>query len=61
MMGLLSNFSLPWDDKAKGMLQLVPSPFRQAAVSDTEDYAREHGRGDVIGATVEEFRKELGS
>lgn len=54
------TFSLPWDDEAKGMLELVPSPFRQAAVSGTEDYAREHGRNDVIGATVEEFRKELG-
>lgn len=31
-----------------------------AAVSGTEDYAREHGRDDIIGATVEEFRKELG-
>ena len=54
------TFTLPWDDEAKGMLELVPSPFRQAAVSGTEDYAREHGRDDVIGATVEEFRKELG-
>lgn len=54
------TFSLPWDEAAKGMLELVPSPFRQAAVSGTEDYAREHGRSDVIGATVEEFRKELG-
>ncbi len=54
------TFSLPWDDEARGMLELVPSPFRQAAVSGTEDYAREHGRSDVIGATVEEFRKELG-
>jgi len=54
------TFTLPWDDAAKGMLELVPSPFRQAAVSGTEDYAREHGRDDVIGATMEEFRKELG-
>jgi hypothetical protein len=54
------TFTLPWDNAAKGMLELVPSPFRQAAVSGTEDYAREHGRNDVIGATVEEFRKELG-
>ena len=54
------TFTLPWDDEAKGMLELVPSPFRQPAVSGTEDYAREHGRNDVIGATVEEFRKELG-
>ena len=47
-------------DEAKRMLELVPSPFRQAAVTGTEDYAREHGRDDVIGATMEEFRKELG-
>jgi len=54
------DFTLPWDDEARGMLELVPSPFRQAAVSGTEDYAREHGRDDVIGATMEAFRKELG-
>jgi light-independent protochlorophyllide reductase B subunit len=54
------TFTLPWDEAARGMLELVPSPFRQAAVSGTEDYAREHGRNDVIGATVEDFRKELG-
>ena len=55
------TFTMPWDDEAKGMLELVPSPFRQPAVCGTEDYAREHGRDDVIGATVEEFRKELGN
>jgi len=33
---------------------------KEAAVSGTEDYARENRRDDVIGATVEEFRKELG-
>ncbi len=54
------TFTMPWDDAAKGMLELVPSPFRQAAVSGTEDYAREHGRDTVAGSTVEEFRKELG-
>jgi len=51
---------MPWDDEAKAMLELVPSPFRQAAVSGTEDYARGKSRDTVIGATVEEFRKELG-
>jgi len=54
------TFTLPWDEAARGMLELVPSPFRQAAVSGTEDYAREHGRDDVIGATVEKFRRKLG-
>ena len=54
------TFTMPWDDEAKGMLELVPSPFRQAAVSGTEDYARGKSRDTVIGATVEEFRKELG-
>jgi light-independent protochlorophyllide reductase B subunit len=54
------TFTMPWDDEARGMLELVPSPFRQAAVSGTEDYARGKSRDNVIGATVEEFRKELG-
>ena len=54
------TFTMPWDDEAKGMLELVPSPFRQAAVSGAEGYARGKGIATVIGATVEEFRKELG-
>jgi len=54
------TFIMPWDDEAKGMLELVPSPFRQAAVSGTEDYARDKSRDRVTGATVEEFRKEIG-
>jgi hypothetical protein len=54
------TFTMPWDGQAKAMLELVPSPFRQAAVSGTEDYARGKGIATVIGATVEEFRKELG-
>ncbi len=53
-------FYLPWDDEAKAMLELVPSPFRQAAVAGTEDYAKGKGLANVTGATVEEFRKELG-
>jgi hypothetical protein len=54
------TFTMVWDDEAKAMLELVPSPFRQAAVSGTEDYARGKGVTTIIGATVEEFRKELG-
>ncbi len=53
-------FGMPWEDDAKQMLELVPSPFRQAAVSGTEDYARDHGYEKITGSIVEAFRKELG-
>ena len=54
------NFSMPWEDEAKKMLEFVPSPFRQEAVSGTEQYAREHSSAAVTVTLMEEFRKELG-
>lgn len=53
-------FTMPWDDGAKKALELVPSPFRQAAVSGTEGYAREKSYARITAATVDEYRKELG-
>lgn len=53
-------FTMPWDDAARQMLELVPPPFRQAAVSGTEDYAREKSSERVTTATVAAYRKELG-
>jgi len=54
------SYSLPWDDAARQMLELVPAPFRQAAVSGTEDYARGQSATRVTAAIVEAYRKELG-
>ena len=48
----LNKTKLTQGYEAKGMLELVPAPFRQPAVSGSADYARDHGRDDVIGATV---------
>lgn len=53
-------FNMPWDEDAKNMLELVPPPFRQAAVSGTEDFARSNSQERVTVLTVEEYRKELG-
>jgi hypothetical protein len=54
------TFGMPWDDDAKKALELVPSPFRQAAVSGTEGYAREKSCANITAATVDEYRRELG-
>jgi light-independent protochlorophyllide reductase B subunit len=53
-------FSLAWDEDAKKMLEEVPSAFRQAAVSNTENFAREHAHPRVTLPVFEAFRKELG-
>ena len=53
-------FSMVWDADARQVLEEVPSPFRQAAVSGTEDWAREHGSERVTAQTMAEFRAELG-
>lgn len=53
-------FNLSWDHEAKKMLEMVPSPFRRAAVSNTEDYARQHAHERVTLSVFEAFRKELG-
>jgi hypothetical protein len=53
-------FSLAWDEEAKKMLEDVPSAFRQAAVSNTENFARENAHPRVTLPVFEAFRKELG-
>ena len=45
---------------AKKRLEEVPSTFRKAAVSNTEDYARQHAHKRITLAVFEAFRKELG-
>jgi light-independent protochlorophyllide reductase B subunit len=54
------SYTMEWEDGAKELLELVPSPFRQAAVSGTEEYAREKSCEKISAAVVEEYRKELG-
>jgi hypothetical protein len=53
-------FVLEWEHAAKQALEEVPSPFRVAAVSGTEEYARNHGYTKVTREVMEEFRKEIG-
>lgn len=53
-------FVMEWEDSAKQTLEEVPSPFRIAAVSGTEEYARSHGYTKVTRQVMDEFRKELG-
>jgi hypothetical protein len=54
------SFVLAWDEDAQKMLEEVPASFRQAAVSNTEDYARQHAHKRITLAVFEAFRKELG-
>jgi len=54
------SFVLAWDEDAQKMLEEVPASFRQAAVSNTEDYARQHAFERVTRSVLEAFRKELG-
>jgi len=53
-------FGMPWQDDARAVMEEVPGPFRQAAVSGTEQFAREHGHETVTAAVVEAYRTELG-
>jgi light-independent protochlorophyllide reductase B subunit len=54
------DFTMPWKDDAKQMLELVPSPFRQAAAKNTEIYTKEHDADTVTVEHFDAFRKELG-
>jgi light-independent protochlorophyllide reductase B subunit len=54
------TFGMPWDQDARGMLEMVPAPFRQAAVTGTEEYAAQQSSSRVTAALMEAFRKELG-
>ena len=54
------TFTMEWADEAKMMLEKVPGPFREAAVSGTEAYATEHSCGKVTAEVMTNYRKELG-
>lgn len=53
-------FTMEWEDEAKKMLAKVPGAFREAAVTGTEEYARQHSHSTITRAVMEAFRKELG-
>jgi MFS family permease len=54
------TFTMAWEDEAKDRLEKVPAPFREAAVSGTEEYARKNSHEKVTAAVMEAYRKELG-
>jgi MFS family permease len=54
------TFTMEWEDEAKDRLEKVPAPFREAAVSGTEEYAMKNSHGKVTAAVMEAYRKELG-
>jgi MFS family permease len=53
-------FTMEWEDGAKKMLEKVPGAFREAAVTGTEEYARNHNYKKITADVMAEFRKELG-
>jgi hypothetical protein len=53
-------YTMDWEESAKQALEEVPSPFRVAAVSGTEEYAKNHGQAKITKEVIESFRKELG-
>ena len=53
-------FSMEWEDEAKSMLEKVPGAFREAAVTGTEEYAKQHSHSRITKAVMEAYRKELG-
>jgi len=54
------TFTMQWDDDAKERLEKVPGPFREAAVSGTEEYARNNSHERITTTIMDEYRKELG-
>jgi hypothetical protein len=53
-------FTMPWDDAARVLLDMVPPAFLAEAVRETENYARENGHKRVTGAVADAYRKKLG-
>ncbi len=53
------TFTMAWADEAKMMLEKVPGPFREAAVSGTETYAMEYSCEKVTAEVMTNHRKEL--
>jgi MFS family permease len=54
------SFTMEWEDEAKKMLEKVPGAFREAAVTGTEEYARNHNYEKITADVMAEYRKELG-
>jgi hypothetical protein len=54
------TFGMEWEAEAREMMSLVPSEFRQQAVSGTEDFARRNRYTRITREAVEGYRKELG-
>ncbi len=54
------KYTMPWDEDARQLLELVPPPFRQVAASGTEDYTKEHSHKKVTVAVFNAYREELG-
>ena len=52
-------FTMEWEDEAKKMLEKVPGAFREAAVTGTEQYARDHSHKKVTADVMTAFRKGL--
>jgi MFS family permease len=53
-------FTMEWEEEAKKMLEKVPGAFREAAVTGTEEYARNHNYEKITADVMAEYRKELG-
>ncbi|MFC1670376.1 nitrogenase component 1 [Spirochaetota bacterium] len=54
------TFTMEWDDEARGRIELVPSPYRQVAVTGTEEWAQEQGFEKITAKIVDDLRKEMG-
>jgi len=54
------SFKMEWEADAREMMGMVPSEFRQQAISGTEEFAQKHRYPKVTRGVVEEYRKELG-
>jgi hypothetical protein len=54
------KFTMPWDAKAKTMIQKAPKEVQAMAVSGTEEFAREKGYKKITVKVANEFKKESG-
>ncbi len=54
------TFTMEWDDNARQRMELVPPPYRQIAVTGTEEWVEEQGFKKVTAKHVDDLRKEMG-
>lgn len=52
--------SLTWTDAARKRAEKIPVFARRMAMKGVEDYAREHGYGEISEAVLDEARGEMG-